>query len=137
MRFATISLCFAVLLPAVGCSKPGPPKFPVSGKVSFKGQPLKEGMVTFYTKDDGAYAATIDASGTFVIDKGLKEGQYRVYVEPPPEVMTPPPRGGPPNTPPKVYENVPQKYRQAATSGLLATVEPKTSGNKFEFDLKP
>lgn len=72
-----------------------------------------------------------------MIESGLQEGQYRVYVEPPQEILTPPPMGGPPMTPPKQYPSIPEKYRQASTSGLLATVEPKSSGNTFTFDLKP
>jgi hypothetical protein len=120
-----------------GCGKSGPPKFPVSGAVTFKGTPVTEGMVTFFRAEDGAYAAVLDASGSFVVDSGLREGQYRVYIEPPPTVLTPPPPGGPPMDKPKTYPNVPEKYRQAATSGLLATVEAKSSGNTFKFDMQP
>lgn len=121
---------------AVGCGKSGPSKFPVSGTVTFKGTPVTEGMVSFYSKDGGSISAFLDGSGSFVVDKGLLEGQYRVFIEPPPEILTPPPAGGPPMTPPKLYPNVPEKYRQASTSGLLATVEATKSGNVFKFDMK-
>lgn len=125
------------VLAVTGCGKSGPPKFPVAGKVTFKGTPVEEGMITFYRQDDGAIAAMIDGSGSYVVDSGLREGQYRVYIEPPPTVLSPPPAGGPPMDKPKTYENFPEKYRQASTSGLLVTVEPKSSGNTFEFDMKP
>lgn len=130
-------LLLAVVMSAAGCGKAGHPKFPVSGEVTFKGHPVTEGMITFYRADDGAYAAVIDASGSYVMDAGLREGQYRVYIEPPPHVMTPPPPGGPPKDKPKTYEEFPEKYRQASTSGLLATVEANKSGNVFDFDMTP
>ncbi|HEY0982976.1 MULTISPECIES: carboxypeptidase regulatory-like domain-containing protein [unclassified Schlesneria] len=126
-----------ILMGLNGCGKSGPPKYPVSGSVTFKGTPVTEGMITFYRQDGGGIVAYIDGSGNFIMDKGLIEGQYRVYVEPPPSVLTPPPPGGPPKTPPKTYPNFPVKYRQAATSGLLATVEPTRSGNTFKFDMQP
>ncbi len=138
MRHALLAFALCLVATALpGCGKSGPPKFPVAGKVSFKGQPVAEGMITFYREDDGAIAAMIDASGSYLVSSGLREGQYRVYIEPPPTVLTPPPPGGPPMDKPKVFVNFPDKYRQASTSGLLATVEPKSSGNNFEFDMKP
>ncbi len=81
------------VLATTGCGKSGPPKFPVAGKVTFKGTPVSEGMITFFRQDDGAYAAMIDGSGSYVVDAGLREGQYRVYIEPPPSILTPPPPG--------------------------------------------
>lgn len=132
-RLRAFALTIAVA--CCGCGDGLPPKYPVAGAVTFKGEPVTEGMVNFYRQDGGSIAAVIDASGNFVMDSGLQEGQYRVYIEPPPMFMTPPPPGGPPKLPAKKYPNFPEKYRQAATSGLLATVEPKS--NKFEFDMKP
>jgi predicted small lipoprotein YifL len=139
MKRALSSICLMgiLLFGFLGCGKSGPPRFPVSGSVTFKGTPVTEGMITFYRQDGGGVVAFIDPSGNFVMDKGLVEGQYRVYIEPPPTIMTPPPPGGPPKTPPKVFPNFPEKYRQAATSGLLATVEAKSSGNTFKFDMLP
>jgi hypothetical protein len=130
-------ILLSVIMTAAGCGKAGHPKFPVSGEVTFNGSPVTEGMITFYRADDGAHAAMIDGSGNFIVDPGLREGQYRVYIEPPPHVMTPPPAGGPPRDKPKTYPNFPEKYRQASTSGLLATVEPDSAGNVFDFDMKP
>ncbi len=137
MKIEALLRVFAVSAGAMclGCGDGAPPKFPVAGAVTFKGQPVTEGMVNFYRQDGGAIAAVIDGSGKFVVDRGLREGQYRVYIEPPPTFMTPPPPGGPPKIAAKTYPNFPEKYRQAATSGILATVEPK--GNMFEFDMKP
>lgn len=137
MKLACLQICLlSVLMGLAGCGRSGPPKYPVSGTVTYKGTPVTEGMVTFYSSSGGGIVSFLDASGGFVIEKGLVEGQYRVFIEPPQTIKKPPPPGGPPMDPPKSFPNVPEKYRQASTSGLVATVEADASGNTFEFDMQ-
>src|SRR5690242_6414158 len=91
-RFAPISalavttcLVLVILLPG-GCSKP-PATFKVSGLVTYRGQPLKTGVVAFHHTDgksplvkgdigpDGRFALTTRRPGD-----GAVPGEYRVTV---------------------------------------------------------
>lgn len=122
----------------VGCGKSGPEKYPVTGKMTFQGQPVGEGTVQFYNPAVGSVGVKLGATGEFSFAElgGLVSGDYSVYVEPPEQYTTPPPAGGMQNLPPpKEYPNIPEKYRQVITSDLKAPVKSKP--NKFEFDMKP
>src|SRR6478752_4016759 len=67
MRLVILLAISALLVP--GCST-GPAKGEVQGKITFKGQPVKEGTVTFLnTKEGGAAEAQIK-DGTYVIQGG-------------------------------------------------------------------
>ena len=82
------TLAFA-LFAALGCSS-GPSRpatYPVSGTVTWKGQPLEAARVVFVPTSPGIEAASgvTDASGkfqltTFVAGDGAQLGEYRVKV---------------------------------------------------------
>src|SRR4051812_3798056 len=73
-HLASMALLF--LLCGAACSS-GPVKGEVQGKVTFKGQPVKEGTVTFLnTKDGGAAEAAINPDGTYVVQGGAVAGDY-------------------------------------------------------------
>ena len=133
--FLLASLLVLIVLP--GCGGDGaPPRYPVSGKVTYQGQPVPEGIVNFIKVGGGAEAATLTADGTFDFKpiEGLPAGDYQVFIIPP-ETMNTPPTPDRPNTPVKEFPNIPKKYRLAASSELTATVAAKDE-NKLTFDMK-
>jgi hypothetical protein len=124
------------LLMLAGCDQ-GPPVGEVTGKVTFQGQPVREGRVSFSHAEAGYGAdALLESDGTFDVitdEGGLLLGDYRVSVSPL-VVMD----SSDPNTPPvgveKPARDIPKKYRDEATSGFTASVvEGK---NEFTFDMR-
>lgn len=135
-------------------SAPPVPVFPVSGKVTYKGQPVVGADITFSseganrsafgrTDDQGEYHLT-----TFKVNDGAVEGKQTVTISktiapPPTEPEAPteseayvPPGFGPPPKEVKVEQGLPVKYGSAATSGLIAIVTTNKADNVFDFDLK-
>lgn len=96
----------------------------VTGKVTYKGQPLTSGVVTFVAEGRGLSASSpIDEQGQFKLmsdarSPGAKPGAYKVRIE----SWT---------TPPAISEGnfvagksaVPEKYGDPEKSGLTATVK--------------
>jgi hypothetical protein len=120
----------ACLLAATGCGGSGGPTGAVSGSVTYKGQPLTQGEVSFYSKDKGVGAmAKLDATGKYKFDQPLAAGVYAVTVLPaPPEAAAP---GTAPKAPPV---GVPRKYQDPVGSGLSYTV--KDGDNDYPIVLK-
>ncbi len=126
-------LLTAVLL--FGCNS-GEDACPVFGKVTFQGKPVAQGMVRFCNSAGGFDVfGILQPDGTYAIQtakgNGLPAGVYVVAVVPPRvEVplgaMTPPVR-------PKCLD-IPERYRDLATSGLTLTVGPGT--NRFDIDMR-
>lgn len=122
-----------------GCGEEGPhpvPRGTVTGKVTSGGQPVTEGIVSFYNNQKGtAVDGTIGSDGSYTAEN-VGAGPNTVAVTPPP----PPPFEGvedgktPP--PPKEYPNLPEKYRQASTSGLTLDVKEGET-KQFDIDLSP
>ena len=121
---ACLSACFlaaAWAASVVGCSKQptGPPRYETRGAVTFRGQPVSDAQVAFFsprlgisrgavTNDQGQFRV-IAASG-----HGLPAGEYSV-------VVRPAPRGDEErinyNRP-----DIPKHYRSKRTSNLTATI---------------
>lgn len=67
-----------VLVAAAGC---GPSNAKLSGKVTYKGTPLKGGTVTFIPQGGGqTFSTTIDENGTYTFQQ-IHTGKYKVCVE--------------------------------------------------------
>ena len=134
MRLLLYLLFSGLVLP--GCSS-GPAKGEVHGKVTFKGQPLKEGTVTFLnTKEGGAAEATINADGTYAVAGGAVVGEYdRVEIKPLTEMKDTDPGKTPPSRVEKPAPNIPLKYRMQGTTPLKATVKP--GKNEINFEMTP
>src|SRR5688572_17753990 len=119
-RFAGL----AALLLLAGCDQ-GPAVGEVSGTVTFRGQPVTEGRVSFTHAEAGYGAdALLERDGTFNVstdEGGLPTGSYRVSVTPL-VVMD----SSDPHTPPvgveKQARDIPKKYRDESTSGFTASV---------------
>jgi hypothetical protein len=73
-----VPLLFVLVL---GCGSGRNPNVPasVSGKITYKGQPLKGGTIAFMSKE-GAYTGAIRSDGTYDI-KDLPVGQMEVTIE--------------------------------------------------------
>ncbi len=97
----------------------------VSGKVTFKDQPVTEGTVSLYDEKQGtAGGGKIESNGAYRVI-GLKAGEYKASVSPPMDRET----SSDPNNPPKPKDmpNIPEKYRKFETSGLSITVKDGTN----------
>jgi hypothetical protein len=126
---------FVVLLLAFGCDS-GPQTGKVSGKVTFKGQPVKEGTVTFLNLTEGGAAeATINPDGTYAVASGVALGEYVVEIKPLTEMKDTDPGKSPPAPVEKPAPDIPRKYRQQGTTPLKATVN--AGENEVNFEMKP
>jgi hypothetical protein len=75
-------LAGAALLLAAGC-RSGPERYEVSGKVTYKGEPVEEGIIHFEPQDgQGTGDGAVIQNGEYVIprDKGLSPGKYKVSI---------------------------------------------------------
>lgn len=123
--------CLCLLF--TGCpSSSGPPRYKITGKVTFQGQPVEEGTITF---DDPALGqpnqGELGPGGAYSTE--LLAGSYKVSVTPP-LVETKPTADTPPDLVEKNVKNIPKKYRRQETSGLTADVSKDK--RTFDFDLK-
>jgi hypothetical protein len=108
--------------------KPEPKGEPVMGKVTYKGQPLAGGTITFVSKDGKAkVAATITEDGTYKAT--VPAGEYAVAIST--EVLK---KKADPKDPPKPLPKIPAKYGDPQTSGL--TVVVKEGKNEITIELK-
>ena len=119
----------------VGCFPSGPEVGEVSGKVTFKGKPVKEGIVTFLNPSEGgAGESPIDANGSYTIPQ-LVVGDYIVIVTPLMEMKDTDPGKSPPAPVEKSAPNIPVKYRQQGLTPLKSPV--KKGKNEFQIEMSP
>lgn len=116
-----------------GCGEAAPPEGQVFGKVTFRGQPVTEGTISFQSPSGYGGEDELDPDGSYRLPSGVAVGEYQVAVVPP-QVMD----SSDPHTPPvrvfKKMDNIPKKYHLIATSQLTASV--KEGDNSLDFDLK-
>ena len=117
-----------------GCAgSDGPARYAVTGKVTFQGQPVEEGEITFQDPTAGQVnSGQLGAGGAYATE--LPAGNYKVSVAPPLVEV----KGGPDSPPdmvPKKVKNIPKKYWVQETSGMAAEVAKDKRG--FDFELKP
>ncbi|MHC5538731.1 hypothetical protein ACYOEI_10955 [Singulisphaera rosea] len=138
-RGSSLVLAVAASLGTIsGCGSEAeefPETFPVTGKVSLRGEPLTKGAISFVPTNGRPATATIESDGTYHLSTfkpgdGAVPGPYRVTVSATDTDPMQMPRPGDP--PPKNL--VPKKYGRTATSDLNATVEKKP--NEIPFDLR-
>lgn len=136
LAIVTVAL---VVVTMAGCSESidRPRTFPVSGKVTYKGQPVTKGTITFQPDEGQASVADIQTDGTYRLSTfgegdGAVAGHYRIYVisnTADPSLM---PGSSPGWKPPK--DLVPTKYGKPETSGLETTVSEDKKD--YNFDLQ-
>ncbi len=147
MRQKRLILALTLLL-AAGCgakNKNAPAN--LSGKVTYKGQAVGGGTITFFPKDaGGVYSTSISADGTYNMSD-LPTGDLQVAIETDSakdlnpagpggaqysKAMGPKPPGWQP-TATGTYVKIPAKYAKKETSGLSVQVQ-HGKGTK-DFDL--
>lgn len=137
----TVLLCGSL----TGCGKAAVPTGRVSGKVTYKGQPVSVGTVAFRNDEKGAVAAArLDSSGAYQLrfggDFNIPSGDYFVVVTPPDvelpiasDIAKDPSKAQTPIVQPE-FPDIPRKYRNPLSSGLK--FEVKSGANTFDIDLK-
>jgi hypothetical protein len=133
-RVASASIAIGALALA-GCGRGGLNLAPVEGVVTYQGQPLADAGVLFKPTQGPFAMGVTDADGRFSLttanQDGALIGDHKVAISKA-QTITKHIRGNPF----PVYETkplVPEKYFDAATSNLTATV--KDDDNHFEFNL--
>jgi hypothetical protein len=106
----------------------------VSGKVTFEGKPVGQGIVTFMNPEVGAGdEAHLNPDGTYVVKTPMPVGEYKVFILPPIVYKKVDIRG--PEVGVEVQtKEIPQRYRTIGTTELKATV--KEGKNQLDFDMK-
>lgn len=134
LRFAVIAATIASIA-ATGCST-GPPAGKVRGKVTFKGKPVAEGLVTFLNpKEGGAAEAYLNKDGSYAVQNPVLVGDYQVVITPLVEVVDTDPGKTPPSPVEKAAPDIPRKFRMPGSSPLKAAV--KVGDNEFNFEMTP
>jgi hypothetical protein len=134
-----LALAALVLAANWGCASKSdrPETLPVRGKVTYKGQPVTKGTITFQPDAGETATGQIQPDGTYTLSTfgeqdGALAGHHKVMIianDADPTLM---PGSSPGYKPPK--DLVPKKYAKLETSGLVADVaKDKTT---FDFELK-
>jgi len=136
----TRALALLALLAAStwGCGSKSerPETLPVQGKVTYKGQPVPKGTVTFQSDSGQTATGEIQSDGTYKLSTfaegdGALPGHHKVMIianDADPTLM---PGSSPGYKPPK--DLVPKKYEKLETSGLQADVTKDKSSIDFEL----
>jgi hypothetical protein len=142
-----ICVCFAIF--CIGCSPVGIGTVPVTGSVTYKGEPIAEALVTFLPAESSASdrgaSATTDAKGEFTLKtiaatkSGAMLGNYIVLVE----KKIPVNSSGKALTEEEIKQAIfmpimknllPSKYEKKDSTEFTVTVEKKK--NSFKLELK-
>jgi hypothetical protein len=117
-----------------GCNMSGgPARYTVTGKVTYQGEPVEEGEITFQDPAAGSVnSAKLAAGGNYSLE--LPAGDFRVSVAPP-LVEIKSGADTPPDMVPKPVKNIPKKYWVMESSKLTAPVAKDK--RTHDFELKP
>lgn len=131
--FGRFYFCGLVLLLALhsGCSH-GPETSELTGKITFRGQALEHGMISFFPSTGRPIGATIQPDGTYRV--ALPPDSYGVIVLAPPKLPEGYREGDPP--PPPDPNELPAKYGRKETSGLTVTIGPGSGAQQADFDMR-
>jgi hypothetical protein len=124
-----------VAIAAAGCSGGGIKKVTVHGTVSYKGQPVRSGILKFVGPEGSYSAAVIQSDGTFVITD-VVPGEVKVGIMESPQGSgsSSPAESRASSAPKAPAVALPEKYREPTTSGLTYTITPDTKD--LHIDLK-
>lgn len=123
-------IAFTFVAGLAGCGKSYAKPVAVSGKVTLKGKPLKDGVINFAPVDgenavfgrgvieDGAYVA-----GSLGEDDGLIPGEYNVFFDVNPEGDKTP-----------GVSPIPAKYMSPAASGFKKLIDAETDSLDFNLE---
>ena len=147
---AALSGAFVLLVVGCGDSSGLPPRYAVTGKVTYNGAPVPKGTVTFEpASPDGRHASGAITDGTYSLstlgdNDGAMPGDYKVVIiatELDLTEVAARSKGGAAHHDDafaKAVQNakdlIPKMYSRSDTSGLTAKVEAKS--NTIDFALK-
>ncbi|WP_154673853.1 hypothetical protein [Singulisphaera acidiphila] len=139
-RTSPLLVALVLIIPACS-SQEGPELAPVTGKVSYQGKPVTQGMISFQPVTPGGTPAmgSIGSDGTYSLQtadaNGARLGDYRVVISARKEPEKEPDTAAPPlKKKPKVESQLPLKYEDIEKSQLTKKV---VSGrNTINFDLE-
>lgn len=158
MKHAKQLFCALLILIILGCGgAPAPnrdPVYPVSGKVTYKGQPVVAADITFiadavnrsaFGRTDekgeyrlstfGAFDGAVAGKQTVIISKtGVASTGNEAPIDSPDYVPPGYEKVKPPATP--AEREIPAKYASPQTSGLIAIVNSDGAPNVIDFELK-
>lgn len=139
VRACAFVLSASLSVLAWGCAKgeDHPETVPVEGKVTYKGQPVPQGTISFQPQSGETATAEIQSDGTYHLatfepKDGAVLGHHQVKIvanTADPDLI---PGSSPGYVAPK--DLVPKKYGDFGTSGLEADVTKEST--RFDFDLK-
>jgi hypothetical protein len=136
VRRLLLVVLIAVLVGAVGCGKP---TGTVSGKVTFKGQPVSFGTIALLSEDGQVVSAMLEPDGGYTVGK-VPVGPARITVQsmpPPPPIRPLDDKMGEkmPAMGERKFVPIPKRYLDAEKGGLTYTVKegPQTP----DLDLQP
>ncbi|QDV68644.1 hypothetical protein Poly24_23560 [Rosistilla carotiformis] len=128
----TVIVWIGVLPWVSGCgNSPVDPSGTISGRVTYEGQPVQQGVVTFYSSELGVgISEELQEGGQYKTNTPIPTGSYVVTVLPPEQ-------------PPSMEEelvveispvkDIPDKYRDPSQSGLK--LEVTQGDNSFDIDM--
>ena len=131
------SLSVLVLIGGCGPKEEHPATVPVHGKITYKGQPVPKGTISFQPDSGQTATAEIQSDGTYELatfnpKDGALPGHHKVMIVANTADPNMIPGSSPGYVPPK--DIVPRKYGQFETSGLEVDVTKEKSD--YDFDLK-
>ncbi|MCC7421477.1 MAG: carboxypeptidase regulatory-like domain-containing protein [Planctomycetaceae bacterium] len=117
-----------------GCTS-APPTGGLQGTVTFEGTPVKDATIQLQSATTGtAFAAPLDANGSYRFEKSLPTGEYNVIITPVAGAGDDGIVGATPQArPPEKRDDIPERYRTMGQSGLKVDVKP---GNENVYDVK-
>jgi len=109
-------------------------RYRVTGKVSFQGQPVERGEITFADPNAGQVnSSPLGSGGSYSLE--IPAGDFKVSIAPP-LVETKGTGDSPPDqVPDPAVKNIPKRFWTQEKSGLTAQVAK--GKQNFDFDLKP
>jgi hypothetical protein len=135
-RKIALLLCFFVFtLSLAGCGSSNP-RIAIRGTVTYKGEPLDQGVIAFSPKDasKGTVEGAVITNGKYAIAaaNGLFPGEYIVSIRAPEAPANKPPPNEAPGAPRRTEERLPERYNKASTLRIEVTV---TGKREFDFPL--
>jgi hypothetical protein len=126
-----LALLTVAVVAVAGCTGKGVKKVTVHGTVSYKGQPLRSGILKFVGPDGSYSAASIQTDGTYIITD-VVPGEVKVGVmEAPQSAGSSSSDERPGAKSPPV--SLPPKYHDPETSGVTYTITPDTKELPIEI----
>lgn len=135
MTLKTATLLAATLTLLVGCSgTPTKKMLTVTGTVSYKGQPLKSGIIKFLAADGSTSMAVVGSDGKFIMTEVVPGEQKVVYLGGPTGSGSSDQGVAAGNAPTSKDVSVPARLADFQTSGVTVTVPEK--GGEIAVELK-